>query len=504
MRKKRMFLTIGIIAAMLVFGVLLVGCKKQSYGEKIVRYGLSGDPETLDPQKTARTLAFQVMKSIYDTLIEPDEKGVLVAGLAESWKVSPDLLEWTFYIRRGVLFHNGDKLTALDVKATFDRIKRKETASPKASEYESISDIEVPDDYTVIFKLSAPASSLPATLASAWSAVLPGGLIDEGHDFNSLPVGTGPFMFKEWVRDGRVYLEKNPNYWMKNLPGIDAVEFNIIPEESVKLQGLLTGQLDIVDMINPDNRDRVRSNPDLKMQERFSSIVMVVAMNNDNETLRNVKVRQALTMAVDKQTVMDVAYGGGAVVATFMDYTNAYYKNFTHLFPYNPEKAKALLEETGYDWNTELNLVLPQSYAPHVKAGQVIQEMLSKVGVKTKIQIMESWYDEAYKGGKYDLFVIGHTGKLDPDGRLSGYGTDKNYVNWINPKAAELIAQAKQTAGFNERKKLYDKILEIMANEVPHIYIGTSSDFVPMRKNINGFRITNTLDTLDFRWVTME
>ncbi len=503
MRKKRMFLTIGIITTVLVCGVFFVCCKKQPQGEKIVRYGLSGDPETLDPQKTARTLAFQVMKSIYDTLIEPGEKGVLVAGLAESWKVSRDLLEWTFNIRRGVLFHNGDKLTARDVKATFNRIKRKETACPKASEYESISDIEVPDDYTVVFKLSTPASSLPATLASGWSAVLPVSLIEADHDFNSLPVGTGPFMFKEWVRDGRVYLEKNPNYWMKNLPRIDAVEFNIIPEESVKLQALLTDQLDIVDMVNPDDRDKVKSNPELKMQERFSSLVMVVAMNNDNETLRNVKVRQALTMAVDKQTVMDIAYGGGVVVGTFMDYTNAYYKDFTHLFPFNPEKAKALLEETGYDWDTELNLVLPQSYPPHIKAGQIIQGMLSIVGVKTKIQIMESWYDEAYKGGKYDLFIIGHTGKLDPDGRLRGYGT-KNYVNWINPKAAGLIAQAKQTAGFNERKKLYDEILEIMANEVPHIYIGTSSDFVPMRKNVTGFRITNTLDTIDFRWVTLE
>jgi peptide/nickel transport system substrate-binding protein len=480
--------------------------------ERAVTFALSGDPGTLDPQLTASTLSFQVSKSLYDTLVETDVEGVISPALATRWRVSEDMLVWTFDLRGGVTFHDGEELTSADVKATFERIQGpisvgggdEPTASPKASEYSSIRKIEVIDDDTVALQLSEPSSSLLGTLASGWSAILPAHLIESGHDFGSLPVGTGPFTLQEWIRDSSLLLKKNEDYWMRGLPRIDTLTIQIIPEEAVKLQGLLAGQLDIADRINPVDRERVSAHEDLKLQERFTSMVFVVAMNLRTPVLQDLKVRQAITTAIDKQAVLDVAYGGGQVVGTFMDYDNSYYVDFTSLYPHDAERARSLLREGGWDPQTELRLVVPQQFEPHIKAGEIVQEMLSKVGIKTRLQIMESWLADAYRGGNFDLFVIAHTGKLDPHGRLKGYGAEGNYVGWINEEAASLIDEAKSTVGFKARKKLYDQVLELMARQIPHVYLGTSFEHVPMSKNVEGFRVESILDTYDFRRVTIR
>jgi peptide/nickel transport system substrate-binding protein len=224
-----------ILAALLALGGAL-GATGQKEA-KVLNFALSGNPDTLDPHKTAGTLTFQTLKSIYDTLVEPDLEANIVPALAESWDISDDSLTWTFTLRRDVVFHNGDRLTSVDVKATLERVTSKSTASPKASEFAAIKSIETPDDHTVVLRLGAPAVPLLAALASGWGAILPKSLIDAGHDFASRPVGTGPFLFKEWVRDNKIVLEKNPGYWMKGLPKLDGVVFNIIPERAVQVQG---------------------------------------------------------------------------------------------------------------------------------------------------------------------------------------------------------------------------------------------------------------------------
>jgi peptide/nickel transport system substrate-binding protein len=189
-----------------------------------------------------------------------------------------------------------------------------------------------------------------------------------------------------------------------------------------------------------------------------------------------------------------------------MDYGNAYYKDFTSLYPYDPEKAKKLLADAGVGRDTVFELFLPQNYELHVKAGEIYQDMLTKVGLNVKIKLVDwsSWISDVYRGGKYDLTVIGHTGKLDPDGTLGGYGTDGRYVKWINPHTAELIAGAGKVSGFENRKKMYDEALEIMAREVPFMYLGSSYRYTAVRKNVSDFRMTPKLDTFDFRWTKVE
>ncbi|OHD74212.1 MAG: hypothetical protein A2177_11745 [Spirochaetes bacterium RBG_13_68_11] len=484
----------ALLAALLVLpaGALLA---------KDLNFALSGNPDTLDPHKTSGTLTFQTLKSIYDTLAETTQAGKIVPALADSWTVSSDSLTWTFKLRSGVVFHNGNALTSKDVKATFDRIRDKATASPKAAEYSAIASIETPDDLTVVFKLSQPSAPFLAALSSGWGAILPKSLIDQGWDFAAKPVGTGPFVLKEFTRDNRIVLEKNAKYWMAGVPKLDRVVFNIIPDRAVQVQGLVSGAIDAVEFVDPVDFPVLKASKDVVIDQSLSALIMVMAMNCTDPVLSNLKVRQAVNYAINKQQVLDIAYGGGKVIGTFMDAGNDYYKDFTALYPYNPDKAKALLAEAKIPADTVFEMVLPSNYDMHVKAGQMYQEMLSKVGLKVNIKLVDwsTWLADVYSGGKYDFTVISHTGKLDPDGTLGGYGGGK-YVKWMDAGCLDLINRAKLTADYEGRKRLYDQALEIMAKQVPFVYLGTSYRFKAYRSNVSEYRMTPALDTFDFRW----
>lgn len=500
--KKTTKLGLFLVVFVLMAGLLFAAGSKEV---KPLNFALTGNPDTLDPHMTTGTLTFQTLKSVYDTLAEPDENGVIVPALAESWDVSADSLTWTFHLRKGVKFHNGDDFTSADVKATFDRVLAEETGSPHKKEMDIIVSIDTPDDMTVVFNLSGPHAPFLATLASGWSAILPKSLIDSGHDFDSLPIGTGPFKLEEWVRDSKVVFTKNEDYWMKGLPKLDQIILNIIPETSIQVQGLITGQIDIVFIIDSDDIPMLESSSDVKLQENLTSLIMVMPMNTSVAPLDDIRVRQAINYAIDKQKILDIAYGGGEPIGTFMDRGNAYYKDFTDLYPYNPRKAKALLKEAGVGDDVELKLYLPQNYALHVKAGEMYQEMLTQVGLTVKIQLIDwsTWISDVYRASKFDLTVIGHTGKLDPDGTLGGYGEGK-YVQWMNADAAGYIKKAASTIGYEDRKVLYDQALELMAKEVPFVYLGSSYRTTGLRTDVSGFRITPNLDTFDFRWTEFK
>jgi peptide/nickel transport system substrate-binding protein len=321
-----------------------------------------------------------------------------------------------------------------------------------------------------------------------------------------MPIGTGPYRLKQWIRDSKIVLEKNKNYWIKGCPKLDTVIMYIIPERSVQIQGLISGQIDVSYMVDRDDIKILQASPDVKLEKSLSALILVISINCSNPVLKDIRVRQAITHAIDKQKVLDVAYPGGKTISTFLDYGNAYYKDFSYLYPHDPEKAKKLLAEAGIGKETTLEMVLPQNYDAHVKAGEMYQAMLTKVGLNVKLKLVDwsTWISDVYRKAKYDLTVIGHTGKLDPDGTLRGYGTKSRYVRWINPRTVELVNNAKKVSGFENRKKLYDEALEIMAKEVPFMYLGSSYRNIALRKNVFDFRMTPKLDTFDFRWTTLK
>lgn len=471
--------------------------------ESILQVGLSGSPDTLDPQATTGTLTFQTVRSIYDTLVEPTMEGEIVPALAREYEVSEDGTRWEFSLREGVMFHHGKELTAEDVVATLERVSDPDFGSPNAQEYEVITSVEAAGRYTVVLTLGSPHAPLLGTLASGWSAILPADLIRGGHDFGSEPVGTGPFTLVEWSRDSALVLEKNDSYWKDGEPVLDGVRFNIITERAVQAQALISGELHVADLIVEPELSMIREHPSTKVDENPSSLVMVLAMNTGRAPLKSLALRQGIAMAVDKQEVMDFAYSGGDPVGTFMNPTNPFYVDYTGIYPYDLTEARERISNLGDI--RELVMKLPQNYEPHVKAGEVYQEMLEAAGLSVRIQLVDwsSWLSEVYRGSQFDLTVIGHTGKLDPNGRLAPFATGENYVQWSDEEAGRLIREARRTLDRGDREQLYARVLEIMARQVPFVFVGSPYRYVGLREEVEQFRMDPQLDTYDFRETTI-
>ena len=462
-------------------------------------------PDTLDPQVTSATSAFQTSKSIYDTLVEVAPDGLLEPLLARDWSVSEDGTVWTFELVDAT-FHDGTAFDATDVVASLNRI-RDADVSPKADEFTAIEEIVAVDDDTVRLVLTRPAPALLASLASGWGAILPSEKLASGHDFGTQPVGTGPFTLDEWVRDSHLRLVANPDYF-GGAPAVDTVTLRFVADSAVQLQGLLAGEFHVIGGVATADLPTVEANDDVVLVQEPSGTVLVSSINTRRPYLDDARVRRALNLAVDERLVLDVAYGGGTPTGTFMEPGNPWLPDDVQPFGYDPERARELLAEAGVPDDWTLDLALPQPYEVHVQAGQIVQDMLSEVGVRTEIRVVEwgVWLGEVYGGPRdFDLTVIGHTGKLDPTGRLGGYGDpDATYTGWNDAEAVRLLDQAASESDLDTRAALYADVLRRMHEAPPFIYFGAANRSYAHRAEVDGFWITPLLDTYDFRTATLR
>ncbi|MDF1522703.1 MAG: ABC transporter substrate-binding protein [Trueperaceae bacterium] len=485
----------------LLLALLLVGAATA----RSVTVATTAQPDTLDPHVTSATSAFQSTKSIYDTLVEVARDGAIVPSLAASYTTSLDGLTWTFALREGIRFHDGTLLDAADVVASLERLAAE--GSPKRDEFTMIEAIAAPDAATVVLTLSAPAPALLASLASGWGAILPSEKLASGHDFGNQPVGTGPFVFVEWVRDAYLRLITNPDYF-QGTPVIDGVTLRFVADSAVQLQGLRSGEFDLATGISPVDFDVVRADPALELVQGPSGTVLVATLNNRRPYLDDARVRRALNLAIDAETVLEVAYGGGIPGATFMESGSPWLPDFLEPYGYDPEQARALLASAGVPDDWTIDLALPQPYEVHVTAGQIIQDMLRDVGVNAEIRVVEwgVWLGEVYGGPRdFDMTVIGHTGKLDPTGRLNGYGhADRTYSGYDNLEVAGWIDRAAVTSEPATRASLYAQALTRMHDDAPFAYLGTALSTHARTAAVEGFWVTPLLDTYDFRSVTVR
>jgi len=462
---------------------------------------MSAQPETLDPHITSATSSFQITKSLYDTLVEVDRSGALVPALADNWDISDDGLTVTFSLVEAT-FHDGTAFDGSDVQASLERLLAEDTASPKAEEFQTIVDIATPDAQTVVLTLSEPSPALLASLASGWGAMLPSEKIAEGHDFGNDPVGTGPFTLSTWVRDSNLVLARFADYY-QGAAASEQITVRFVADSAVQLQGLLSGDFDIIDTLASADMPTVMDAADLELVQEPSGLVLVAAINNRRPYLADPLVRQALNHAVDKETVLEVAYGGGTPVGTFMEAGSPWYPASVAPFAYDPELAQTLLAEAGFPAGQVLDIALPQPYETHITAGQIVQDMLSDVGIDSNLRVVEwgVWLSDVYRGeNDYDITVIGHTGKLDPTGRLGGYGDpDSNYVGYDSENVSGLLAQAAQTPDVSTRETLYDSALLAMHEDAPFLYFGTPFRSYAKQVDVEGFWMTPLLDTFDFR-----
>ncbi|WP_218014032.1 ABC transporter substrate-binding protein [Rubellimicrobium roseum] len=491
---------------------------------KTLVYCSEGSPEGFDPAPyTAGTTFDASSRPIYNRLVE-FEKGTtnVVPGLAESWEVSEDGLQYTFRLRPGVTFHTTDwftptrEMTADDVIFSFER--QRDAANPwnqytAGISYEYfnsmdmgslIESIEKVDDLTVRFNLTRPEAPFLANLAMDFASIMSKEYADqleaEGRmsDLNQQPVGTGPFQLVAYQQDAVIRYSSNPTYWNGQQP-IDDLVFAITTDPAVRLQKLQAGECHIMPYPAPADIEAIRADESLTLMEQPGLNVAYLAYNTQVPPFDNPQVRRALNMAMNKQAIIDAVFQGtGETAKNPIPPTMWSYSEETQDDAYDPEAARQMLEEAGV---TDLSMkvwAMPvqRPYMPNARrTAELIQEDFAAIGVDVEIVSYE-WGEYLERSSAEDrdgAVILGWTGDNgDPDNFLgvllscAGVG-EANRAQWCNEEFSDLINQAKATADQEERAELYRQAQAIFKEEAPWATIAHSTVFMPMSNRVQGY-----------------
>ena len=485
-----------------------------------------GSPAGFDPAQYTTSVEFTASgHSIFDQLIE-FERGTtkIVPALAESWDISPDGLQYTFHLRHGVKFHTTANFKptrdfdADDVVFSFDRALNPDNtfnkAYPVAYPYftdmglnKNIAKVEKLDDYTVRMTLNAINAPLLQDLAmpfaSIQSAEYAAQLLKAGHasDINLQPVGTGPFIFRSYVKDATIRYDGNPDYWQPGAVKISKLIFSITPDASVRLQKLKQNECQVMSYPKPADIDVVKADSNLQLPSQVGFNEGYVAYNTTHKPLDKVEVRQALDMAINKAAIIQSVYqGAGQAAVNPMPPTQWGYDKDLKGAPYDPVKAKALLAKAGFPNGFEITLwAMPvqRPYNPNARLmAEMIQSDWAKIGVKANITTYE-WGEYIKRGhaGDHDAMLIGWTGDNgDPDnwlGVLLGCDAVKgsNFSKFCYKPFEDLIVAARQTTDVAKRTQLYTQAQEIFNQQLPFSPIAHSTVYQPISKNVTDFKI---------------
>jgi peptide/nickel transport system substrate-binding protein len=474
--------TIGLLLAALVLGLgAPTMTRAQGGGNLVVQ--VATEPPGLDLiASPASAIAAVVHYNIQECLVKVDRNGKLVPWLAERWHTA-DNRNYTFFLKKGVHFHNGRELKAADVKFVFDRAANPETKHHQMARYQNIANIIVKDDYTVTLTLKDVDASFLLTMARQGSVIYPR---EAAETLKSEPVGTGPFRLQEWVRGDRIVLVKNPDYHVKGLPKLERVTYRFIPDPNAALAALKAGDIDAAMFgIGPE------AIPDLQKDARFQVIIgettndVILAMNNSKKPYSDVRVRRAITHAIDKPEIVKAAmFGFGRVLGSNVDPLNPYFVDMSKAMPYDPAKAKKLLAEAGYPNGFDAVLRVAPQYYYTVRTGEVIVSQLAKVGVKVKIEQIEwgQWLSRVWKEADYDLTIIGHAEPWD----INNYANPKYYYRWDNAQFQELFKKSEVTVDDKARRELYVQMQKMLADEAPAVWLYIHPRLAVTKKGLQG------------------
>lgn len=485
----------------------------QPPAEKTLVIAIGADATYLDPESVMNNESGFVMSCIFDGLTKY-KKGTSEPGpgLAERWDISPDAKVYTFYLRKGVKFHDGTPFNADAVIKELDRVKNpnhpyyvyKQEGVHSFADFTwgVVESYEKIDDYTVKITLKEPHAPFLASIAMAWSGIMSPAAVEKyGFDVNYHPVGTGPFKLVEWVRNDHITLEANKEYW-DGAPKVDKLIFRVVPESSVRLLKLEQGEVHILADVNPDDYERIKSNPNLKLLEQPGLTVNGIALICDAKPWDDVRVRQAVNYAVNKEEMNKFLYKDAAVVAaTGMPPILPGYPKDLQPYPYDPAKAKQLLAEAGYPNGFKYKLLCyenPRGYNPvGIKMAVAIQEYLKEVGIELELETLEwgTFLATRRRADNKDLGMVGWSGDNgDPDNFLwEMFSTDNipvgNTAHYSNPKLDEILRKARVVTDPAERAKLYEEASRIIHDDAPWLFVNHTKQVRAIRANVEGFAL---------------
>lgn len=453
---------------------------------------IGADPVNLDPALSSAYSTFEVLENVYNQLVGLDENLQVVPELAESWEVSEDKKTYTFKLREGVMFHNGRELVADDIVFSYERIRDPETQSGWAYLFDPIDTIVALDQYTVEISSKDVYAPMLTKLAGGGTAIVPREDAEAG-TLDQTPNGTGPFKFVEFVPADRLTLVRNENYWEEGLPYLDGIVFKPIPDETVRLTNLETGNVDWVDSVPGKDLEKLQGSDDLVVEQVAGTSYTYLGMNLKREPLSDKRVRQAISYALDREEIAaiaayDLAQGSENPIPE---------GNFwrTEYAPYTQDldKAQQLLEEAGLGDGFETEIMPAKDYAETVRAAEAVQSQLGEVGIDVTLRPLEwsTWLDEEGKGN-FDMYLCGWIGLVDPDDWFYAQhytGQIFNFTGYTNPELDTLLDQGRKEFDPEARKLIYDQVSQILIDDLPYIFLYTTAPVNAWQPYVQGYSV---------------
>ena len=460
--KRRDFALATVAAASLTAFPALADSKKDT-----INIGMTLEPAGgLDPTAAAASsIAEVVQDNIFETLVKVNSDGSVTPMLAERWEVSPDLRTYTFHLRHGVKFQNGEPFNAASVKYSFDRAASEGSTNKDKRTFANMSTV-VSDEHTVVVLNKEVDPDFLFLLGQATAIMVEPKSVDNN---KTKPVGTGPYQLENWSHGAALTLLKWDGYRNPGAVKLRKATFKFISDPAAQITALLAGDVDAFPRVNTKGYAQLKDNPKFQVQLNGSRAKTILAINNKKKPLDDVRVRRAIAAAVDRKAVIDGSYEGLGVPIGSHYVPGAFgYVDTTGVNPYNPDKAKALLKEAGITTPLELSLILPP--VPYARqGGEIIAAELAKVGIVAKIQNVEwaQWLSGVYKNHDYDLTIISHVEPFD----LNNFSKPDYYWGYHSARFDTLYTEAKNAARPADRAKLLGEVQRLIADDCVHAFL---------------------------------
>ncbi len=491
------FLSAGLL-------LLLLGCGRKPDPGTLVMI-IESSPTNLDPRVGVDAQSERIGELLFDALVRRDDHFNVKPALADSWEI-PDPRTYIFHLHHGVHFHNGQPLTARDVKWTFDSLLTGKIRSSKASTYKWVDHIDAPDDHTVVFHLKETFASLLWNLSDGAIGIVPYG---SGEEFTRAPIGSGPFRFVSAQQDKEVLIERNPDYW--GTPAkLDRVLFKVIPDPTTRALELRKQSADVaINALTADTVLTLRKDPDLTVMEAPGTIYSYLALNLRDPILKDVRVRRAIAYAIDVQPIIHYIWRDEARPAySVLPPQHWAYDADVAKYPHDPARARELLDAAGYKPidGVRFHVTMKTSTEESTRLlAAVLQQQLRDVGIALDIRTFEfaTFYADISKGAYqiHSLRWIG--GNQDPDIFEAIFDSSSfppkrsNRTFYSNPRVDALIHEGRTTLDQEKRKAIYFEIQQILAEDLPYINLWNFDNVLVHTNRVHGIEL-NPAGNYDF------
>lgn len=500
MKKK----LLALFLALVMVGAVLPGCGDGSKdpggqgnngktGEPVkggeITVGIAQDlDDSLDPHQTVAAGTREVLFNIFEGLVKPNSDGEMIPAVAEKYTLSEDGTTYTFTLREGVKFHNGQTVTAEDVVYSINRCAAvpEGQEKPLVAAFSAVKSVEALDEKTVAVTIAQRDLEFISYMTAA---IIPADYENQ----DTAPVGTGPFRFVSRTPQQDFVMERFEDYW--GAPAwLDKVTYKICENADALVMNLNGGSIDLCAHLTSAQASQLNQN--FQVLEGTMNLVQAIYLNNQAKPFDNQLVRQALCYAIDRQGIMDmVADGHGTAVGSsiYPAFTKYFLPELVDKYPHDVAKAKELLAQAGYPDGFDMTISVPNNYQPHMDTAEVVAEQLREAGINVTIQPVEwsTWLDTIYNGRQFQATVVGvdaanMTARAMLERFTSDYG--KNFINYNNPAYDALFQQAINAQDEATQTDLYKQMETMLADTAANVYIQDLCDLVAMRQDLGGLK----------------